>query len=291
MSPEDKRKVGGSDVAAVLGLSRYGGPLAVYGRIVHGVEKDEAPAMSAGKALEPVVLAEYARSTGRALDVDVKLERLPRPWLRASLDALSCVPGGPLRVVEGKTGSWRVRGEWGKPGTDEVPREYMLQVQYYLGVALECGAAEDDVADVPAFLGGEFSGVWHVRHCPETYGLILQGLERFWRDNVEAGVPPEPTALSSDAEYLKKRWPTHEKPHLETAELGDDALHCLHLHRAAVEASSQAEKLRDEMAGKVKMLLGDAAGVLGFADGSRLDWKTQKDGKRPLVWRNTGDER
>lgn len=285
MTPEDKRKLGGSDVAAVLGMSRYSGPLSVYGRIVDGVEKEDNDAMAMGRLLEPVVLEQYARRTGRNLDMGFTVDELPHPWLRASLDARSCVPGGKLRLVEAKTGNWRVRDEWGDQAQGDIPREYLLQVQYYLGVGLACGIIQDEVADVPALLGGEWAGVWQVRYDAEVYEWILAGLERFWRNHVELRRPPPPTALASDLDFIRRRYPTHRTGHLRWEEVSEQMRRDLIDHFQATWEVKDLEARRDELAARIKMEIGEASGVQGLPDGSRLDWKTNAMGFRSLVWR------
>lgn len=302
MTPDDKRKVGGSDVASILGMSRYSGPLSVWGRIVEGVDKEDSGPMALGRALEPVVLAEYARRTAQSLDYGFTVDELPLPWLRASLDARACKPGGKLRLVEAKTGNWRTREHWGEPGTGDIPREYLLQVQYYLGVGLACGALQDDVADVPfactsddasvteadgvrTVWGVSWAGAWQVRYDTEVYEWILSGLERFWRDYVEPRRSPPPTALVSDVDFIRRRYPESKGDHLQWEEVSEQMRRDLIDHFQATWEARDVEARRDELAARIKMELGVASGVMGMPDGSRLDWKSDVTGKRSLVWR------
>ena len=59
--------LGASDVAAVLGVSPWAGPLDVYLDKIHAVEMQESRAMRRGHAMEPVIADWYAEETGREI--------------------------------------------------------------------------------------------------------------------------------------------------------------------------------------------------------------------------------
>jgi predicted phage-related endonuclease len=320
LSHEDKKKVGGSDVASVLGISRYGGPLVPYLRIVEDVEKDDNGTLMRGRDLEPVVLEQYRRATG----IDMQMGRVVRGLLgheRASPDAIAYPERGMWRVVEAKTASWRVMNDWGEPGTDAIPQEYLVQVQWYLGSVRQDPRARcaDDVGDVPALVGGEF-GIWQVRYDSEVYEALREGVKRFWMDHVVPRRPPDPTGSTQEGEFIRKRYPKHTANALDAATLEPMAIYTLDEHRRCVEGRRAAIRAEEFWEAKVKMLLAEHEGVM-WPDGTRLTWKqskpstvtdwekvaldlttgaeldpawvkevvkkhtTQRDGARPLVWR------
>lgn len=321
MSPEDKKRVGGSDVASVLGISRYGGPLVPYLRIVDGVEKDDNESMKRGRHLEHAILSQYAQETGFNLWREASVSGLPAHE-RASLDAVARPEATLWRAVEAKTASWRVMGDWGEPGTDEIPREYLVQVQWYLGALRQDprALAVDDVADVPALVGGEF-GIWQVRFDAEVYEAIREGVKRFWMDHVLPRKPPAPNGATAEGEFIRKRYPQHTANALDWSTLPEEQRHLLVEYRDRRSALAYAEREAEVTAARVKMLLGEHEGVTGLPDGARLDWKqnrpstvtdwekvvehlktkagldaawiedivkqhtTQREGARPLVWR------
>jgi predicted phage-related endonuclease len=276
LSPEDKKRIGGSDVASVLGISRYGGPLVPYLRIVEGVEKDETEAMESGRDLELPVLTRYRRRTGHDMQTDFSVRGLPEHE-RASLDAIAYPQRGTWRVVEAKTASWRVMSDWGEPGTDQIPQEYLVQVQWYLGAIRQDPRAQciDNVADVPALVGGEF-GIWQVRYDPEVYEALREGVKRFWMDHVVPRRPPEPTGATAEGEFIRKRFPRHTANALDVSTLDPAVLYTLDEHRRAVTAAKEAQKAREKWDARVQMLLGEHEGVVGFGDGSRLTWRQNK---------------
>ena len=49
------RKLGGSDIPKLMGISPYGGPFEVFQRVVNGVESEWSPRMERGTVMEPVL--------------------------------------------------------------------------------------------------------------------------------------------------------------------------------------------------------------------------------------------
>lgn len=279
LSEDDKRRIGGSDVAAIVGVSPHAGPLSVYMRIVEGVEREDTPALSRGRRLEPVVLDWYAETTGREL---VRAPALcpKRQHHRASLDGISRERRGNLwRVVEAKTAGARDADRWGDDGTDSIPAEYLCQTQYYMGVGHDLGSAEDDVCDVPALIAGDFR-LYRVAYDEETYDLLVEAVDRFWVDHVLPKRPPEPTALPNDAEAIRRRFRRHEgEQPLDFAALPPEAKVTLEEYlRAYAEEAAAAERLV-LWESRAKMVVGGAPGVAGLpADLGmhRIDWRAQK---------------
>ena len=56
--------IGGSDVAAILGLSKYLTPYEVWESKVNGSRQDDNPAMLWGRLLEPVVIKHFENTNG-----------------------------------------------------------------------------------------------------------------------------------------------------------------------------------------------------------------------------------
>lgn len=177
--------VGGSDVAAILGLSKYKTPLQVYqekrGEIEPQADND---AMRWGRYLEPVVRQAYADETGHEVRVIDQLVRHPiYEHMIANLDGIVIPEAGPRRVFEAKTA--RTADGWGEPGSDQIPQPYLLQVQHYMAVT---GFV---VADVAVLIGGSDFRLYEVPEDRELQDMICHACTEFW-ERVQAGEPPEP---------------------------------------------------------------------------------------------------
>lgn len=182
----DRRKgVGGSDAAAVLGLSKWKTPLDVYldkrGEVADTPDNE---AMLWGRALEPVIRQQYAERTGRVVRVpDGIIQHPDHPFMLASLDGMT----SDRRVVEIKTA--RTGQDWGEIGSDEVPMAYLLQVQHYMAVT---GYA---VADIAVLIGGSDFRLYEVPADRELQDMLIAGEAEFWR-HVKQGTPPDPISYA-----------------------------------------------------------------------------------------------
>lgn len=138
-------RIGGSDVAAILGISPWASPWDVWARKTGAatVEPDAAKEalFERGRRWEPTVLREYAVATGRELiDVGEALIVHPsEPWVVGSPDALAR-DGEGLGGVEAKT-AIRVHGwapedteiiEYGEGSEAALPPHYATQAYWYL---------------------------------------------------------------------------------------------------------------------------------------------------------------
>lgn len=121
--------IGGSDVAAILGLSKWRTPLDVYNSKVGEVSDEEDNAsMEWGRRLGPVIRQAYSDKTGRAVECLGHIFRSgEHPFMIANVDGL-CAD----RVLEIKTS--RSGADWGEEGTDEIPEYYLTQVHHYMTV-------------------------------------------------------------------------------------------------------------------------------------------------------------
>ena len=170
---ERQRSVGASESATVLGIGRDT-PVQLWQRklgLIPPVEENDA--MRWGKALEPLVLAEYERVTGRTVGWRQKFLRHVRyPWMTATLDGRTDDAEG--RLVEAKTSGIHMAEHWGEEGTDEIPEWHLIQVQHQMAVT---GAA---VADVAVLIGGQRWALYTVERSEPLIEVIERRVAQFW---------------------------------------------------------------------------------------------------------------
>ena len=193
-----RRGIGGSDVAAIAGLSPWRTPLDVYLSKVEDVEQTETDAMRWGSILEAPIADEYARLTGnRIRRVNRVLAHPEHPFILASLDRqIVGHPAGP-GALEIKTAG-RCSDEWGEPLTDAVPAHYALQVHQYL---LVTGWKWAELAVL--FLSERRLAVYRIQADPEIQAWLIALERQFWEEHVEPRIPLEPQSLAD----LAKRYP------------------------------------------------------------------------------------
>lgn len=227
--------IGGSDVAAILGLSKWSTPLQVYQD-----KRGEAPpvpdndAMRWGRYLEPAVRQAYSDTTGR--DVRVPTDMLRHPIYDHMLANLDGVAGGanePLRIFEAKTA--RSADGWGEPGSDQVPQPYLLQVQHYMEVT---GVM---VADVAVLIGGSDFRIYEVPADRELQDMLIDAEAEFWQ-RVQRGEPPEPVTFADAV----ARWGKSSRSDLvladETVLAAIQTLRTVREQKAAVESIEESAK-------------------------------------------------
>jgi putative phage-type endonuclease len=121
--------IGGSEIAAVLGLSPYESAFSLWHRkqgLIGPVEESEE--MYWGKVHEPAICARFARE-----HPDLPVTPAPtyshqdRPWQIANPDRHA----GP-DLLEAKTS--RDAENWGEEGTDQIPVHYRAQCLHYMDV-------------------------------------------------------------------------------------------------------------------------------------------------------------
>lgn len=132
--------IGGSEIAAVLGLSPYESRFSLWHRkkgLIGPVE--ESPEMRWGKKHEPTICAEFAELHPEwFVDVSATYAAGGQPWQIANPDRLLYEPDAdpdrdrPTALLEAKTA--RDAEGWGKEGTAEIPVHYRAQCLWYCDV-------------------------------------------------------------------------------------------------------------------------------------------------------------
>lgn len=178
---ERRKGIGGSDCAAICGVSPYRTPLQVW-HDKRGEEerKPDTDAMLWGRLLEAPVRQRYADVTGRNVRIpETILHNETRSYMLANIDGFT----DDKRGVEIKTTA--SAKDWGEPGTDEIPLPYIFQVQHYMVVTgLE-------VFDVPVLIGGRDFRIYEVPADKELQAMIVEREAEFWR-MVQEAIPPDP---------------------------------------------------------------------------------------------------
>jgi hypothetical protein len=277
LSPEDQAKIGGSDLAALLGLSPWGTPLTLYARIVTALEgrplkdEDSAPKRR-GRVLESAVLRLYAEETGAMMLGGARFTH-PRFPGRASVDSLADRAG--RRVVEAKTAGLSEVRQWGEAGTDAIPQGYLFQCTWYLGHALAAGAVDTKEADVAALVAGDLR-VYHVPYDTELFEMLEAAAERFWVDHVLPRRPPPVTEPLKDVGAVGSLYPRHAGDARQFDSFGPSEQTVVLEYLRARRERKQAEELEAAWESRLKLALGTIP---------RLEGLPPDTGAKALTWR------
>lgn len=268
--------VGGSEVAAVLGLDPRRDAFAVYAAKV-GLLKPTAPnpRMRRGKYFERGVIDWYSDITGQPTHwFDQTVQNPQRSWQVVSPDAwvLGISPDAPPRIggCDAKTVAFDQRESWGETGTDIVPVPVNLQCQWTLSTV--------DLPwwDVAALVGLDELRIYRIHRSPEVEAILLDEVETFWTKHVLARVPPPPGPSPATTEALKQMFPKHvENIRCASAE----EMPLVEALRTAKCAAKVAEKALAQAENQIKLAIGDAEGLLAGAE--KITWKKDADSVGP----------
>jgi putative phage-type endonuclease len=183
---EERRKgIGGSDVAAIMGLSPFKTAYQVYREKRREVEDWQGNELTDwGKRMEPAIRQWYSDTTGRDVRLPDKIMYHEKyPFMLASLDGFT----DDRRIVEIKTA--RSGKHWGEPGTNQIPDYYAVQVHHYMIVT------GFEVTDVPVSIAGGHPELYEVPADKEIHEMIIEACATFWKRVVD-GNPPDPVTYA-----------------------------------------------------------------------------------------------
>ena len=187
-----RKGVGGSDSAAVCGLSRYSSPLEVW--LQKTGRKPATPdneAMYFGHLLEPIVREEFACRTGlNVKECPYLMAHANYPFMLANVDGIVTEKDGTKSVLEIKTtGSFTTA----KDIEDGLPVEWYCQVQHYMAV---CDLPK---AYVAVLINGNKMQWQAVDRDEETIRTIIALESHFCKEYMLKDVPPPVDEHSGDA--------------------------------------------------------------------------------------------
>lgn len=266
----DRRKfIGGSDIAAILGISPWKTALQLWqDKTQPAMPENNDPGrlrvLNRGKRMEPYVL-DMARTefgmdvvacNARYIDRDV-------PHFACEIDA-ECAADKPCTVenIEIKTVHPFKAKEWGEDqGTDQLPLHYAAQVLWGLGIT---GRSR---CHVLALIGDDLRR-YVVERDDEAIAAIRQRAAEFWDGHVLTLNPPPP-ASAADVHAL---FPRDGGAAIEATEAAAMAIRELHQLR------DKAKALGAEIEGleaSIKGAMGEAA-TLTLGGTKLATWRTHQ---------------
>jgi putative phage-type endonuclease len=208
---ERTKYLGGSDIGAILGFSKYRTALDVWlektGRVVNTV--DNLP-VRFGTFAESFVASEYAAQTGYGLvHSETGVADPQYPFMVGHIDRYvfessddvdgklfhgdgSCAAA---HLLECKTASPFNQSDWGDLGTDEVPMSYLVQCLWYLAIT------NLERCDVAVLFGNSDFRIYEVYRDKELEELIITKAAAFWNNYIQLDTPP-PAQCEADYQQL-----------------------------------------------------------------------------------------
>jgi putative phage-type endonuclease len=260
--------VGGSDAAAILGVSPWKTALDVYGEKI-GAEQEEFDAgqvlrMDLGNELEAAILRRWAHIEGReVIESPPTMAHARHPWMLANVDGLV----GKAEIVEVKLVLSPGRAaQLGEEGTDQGLAEHVVQVHHYLEVS------DREIGHLVYFDPQRGLRTYVVQRDRDLGAAMVEAEGEFWQRVVRRD-PPSVEASERGRAALARIYPREEHGLMA----GDAAQVDLAL---AYAAAARAEKAATQAKEAAAALLCEAIGPFsGFEwAGGRATWKANKRG-------------
>jgi len=255
-----RKGIGGSDVAAIAGLSKWKSPVEVYlEKVGQAPEEDlKSDAAYFGTVLEDIVAQEFSRRTGlKVRRCNQMLQHPEFPFMLANVDRLIV---GEKSGLECKTASEYLKGEW---EGEEIPAQYLLQCQHYMAVT---GYSAWWIA---VLIGGNKFVYKKVERDEEIIQYLIQIESDFWNNHVVQQVPPMVDGSEASTTLLKTLYAVGE-PDSET-ELPLEADSLIEQLEQAKQEEKEATDRVNELENRLKAMLGEYE--TGIASKHLVTWK------------------
>lgn len=248
--------IGGSDVAAILGLNRYKTAYEVWEEKKHNIKTFEGnQATEWGKKLEPVIIAHFEQVN------NVKVFDNNARYISKEYDFLGCHPDGICTInnenvlIEVKTVSTDAFKFWG----NELPLEYYCQVQHNLNVL---GLIKAKF--IYLVLDSRYYGEIEISYDKEYAESVQKFLVKWWNEYIIG----DNTPIKTVTDYEK------ENPEVKMVEADDETAkkhtELIELKAKIKELETQKEAIEDFL----KLKIGDATDLM-YGLNTIATWRPQ----------------
>lgn len=259
--PHNRRKfLGGSEIAAVMGISPWQTPVDLWKDKTGRAEPRPADPiregiLRRGQRLEPIVremAIDKLRERGLQVELVAKNRRYydaELPWLTSEIDfevvlsGVAEIGGAEVRferelvTADCKTAAGFARRKWGAEDTDAMPLHYLAQFMQGLDLTGR------DRCLCAALIGLDDVALYWVTRDDVTIAAMRERAQSFWIDHVLADVPPDPIKYAD----IRELYPIDNG---RTVEATDEIAQAAREHRSlglqikALEAQREALALQ-----------------------------------------------
>ena len=262
--PDRSTYLGGSDVAAILGVSPWKTPLDCYLDKIEGSKPITDPAklkiLERGKRLEPYVLDMLCEEKGiQLIGRNNRYTDSTHSFLAAEIDAET----SDGRNVEAKTtADFYDRAQWGEEHTDSIPVYYTAQCMHGMMVKPAPSCL------MPVMLGIDDFRVYEVHRDEELIETIRAKEVEFW-DRIQRRDPPPATKVSDIMRMFEHDLGT-------SIEVGDDIAELVKKLKFSKSKLKLMESDVDDMAARLKLVFAEHQ-IITHKGKPLASWKSQNN--------------
>jgi putative phage-type endonuclease len=266
-SVDRSKYIGGSDIGAILGLSRFKTPLEVWmEKTDKEVQKKDSLPLRFGSFAEDFVAREYSRATGFELIHDESIYLHPEhSYMSAHIDrfVLEVGSSSPTRILECKTANPFSSGEWGEIGSDEVPMSYLCQCIWYMAIT------GIDKTDLAVLFGNSDFRIYEIARDQGLEELVIAKATTFWNECILKDIPP-PVQSEADCQTLFSKGDP-----AKSIEAGQDTLELTKRLRLLNSEIETREEEISTIKQNIMSQMGEAE-LLTFRGKTLASWKAPK---------------
>ncbi len=250
-----QKSIGGSDASSIIGLNSYSRAYTVWADKLGKIPpKDDCEAMRQGRDLEFYVADRFCEATGKKVRRENNILINPDyPFAHANVDrmvvgedaGLECKTTSVLNMKNFKNGAF--------------PDTYYVQCVHYMMVT---GCKKWYLAVL--VLNNAFM-IFEIERDEEEIAALAKSEEEFWKF-VETKTAPMADGSASTTDTISALYPESNGETVNPFAYETD----LQQYMALSAQIKELEKLKDEMANKVKAFLGEAG--RGESDNFKVSW-------------------
>ena len=266
--------IGGSDAAAILGISPWKSAFQLYQEKIGASTGEESQekkrAFARGKRWEPIVvemLIDELQDRGHDVQIigrNARYQDREFPFLACELDLELLIDGEECNA-EMKTVHPFAAKAWGEPGTDEIPIYYAAQAMHGMMVKPR------QKCIVAALIGADDLRVHQIERDEETIYAMCAKEVAFWM-RVQDRNPPDPQT-AEDVKWL------YAKDCGEIAEANDELLRLVGELHFQKTTAKHAEAAIERISTQIKLAMGNAATLL-YEGRPIATWKSNKPSRK-----------
>lgn len=261
--------IGASECAAVLGISPYCTPYELWLIKTGRMPKEDILTESRVRLRnfhEETIAREYA------IQKNVKLKRVHKTLYHKKFPFMLChldrVVIGQRKIVECKSSMGWMKSTWGEVGTDNVPMDYLAQVQHQYA----CSNLTE--ADMAVLIDIDDFRIYPIVRDNDVIKTIEERVEHFWRYHVEEDNAPEPTTRGD----IKLLYPSNNGNFIEVTAEATQLINEINTRKGLIKAN---ETEQDELEVKLLNIIGEHDGIKDDKE-TLVTYLADKNGKRTL---------
>ena len=234
-----EKRIGGSDVGAILGVNPYKSIIDVYIDKTEGSSFEGNAATHWGHMLEGTVIKEFANRHSEFIVYQAPYSVID-DFLIANLDGvLKDKNTGEHGVLEIKTTNAFNYKDW---EGDVIPQYYYAQVQHYLMLT------GYKFAYIAVLIGGQQYKEFKIERNEEDISLIRNKATEFYQENLLKKIPPMPDGSDAYMNYLKQKALEIENNEvIEFADLEEKAVKIKELGKEISSLKKEQDLLKEEI--------------------------------------------